>query len=434
MSDIIRGPEDKAQFRDHPTEWTGYIDPLPACDIAEPFTVPRQSVSEVKKAWPKFLTDWAAKEAAKSAWKHRDAIVKMDEDEAVDLISPASNRSRNKAAARGHQIHDLLEHFIDDVAITVYDEMNPAFGYVDCLRLLVETEKPKVVASEVVVVGPDAVGTFDAVWDLDGELALVDYKSRKEGKAATRYPEDGVQEGGYLSADYWIVEDESGIHRMKPLNVLRAIIVSIAPDGYRIYEVDPFLAKEHWRKTVAFKETMDTAKEMFSRPRGINVPKETASDAKPARIEPVGIGSEYVGPDEGDIIANASDDAAKAISKRLSKELIDRLGLWVKDGDAAHRPWRLSALESHRRFTLYRGATRLLELCDGDGDPFAEDIARQVIALVIGEELQPAMTIGMALGAMTIAEAERLVEVTDTFIKHGLTFADDGRPTLAVVA
>ena len=36
MSAPIRGPRKLDALRNHPTQWTGYIDPLPADDIANP--------------------------------------------------------------------------------------------------------------------------------------------------------------------------------------------------------------------------------------------------------------------------------------------------------------------------------------------------------------------------------------------------------------
>lgn len=287
MTTILRGPADKSAFRNDPTKWTGYVDPLPADDIATPDGTEHPSVSDYKKAWPKNLTDWAAREAAKTAWKFRGALVDMDEAEAVDLIAPSSNRQRDAAAKRGHTIHDLLEHRLFHPDRTLLLEADdPAHEYLDTIADIVAELAPVVVASEVIVFGAwtDAIGTahhwagtFDAVWLIDGEHVLVDYKSRKLGKAATRYPEEGVQLGGYSSATYWIVEDDDGQHRMAPLEMSRGLILSIAPDAWCTYDVDLDDARRHWLSTVQFKATQKSAPKMFGRAKKRKI--ESGGDA-----------------------------------------------------------------------------------------------------------------------------------------------------------
>ena len=274
---MIRGPKDKSLFRNDPTNWTGYVDPLPACHIAEGGDREYPSVSSIKQAWPKNLTDWAAKEAAKSAWKHRNALVDMTEAEALDLIAPASDRQRDAAAGRGHTVHDLLEHHLQlDRGILLLPDDDPARAYLDTVRTIVEREQPEVLASEVIVFGEWTddrglvhhwSGTFDAIWRVAEHNVLVDYKSRKLSKAATRYPEEGAQLGAYSAARYWIVEDdEHGMHRMLPLQIDAAMILSIAPDAYGKYLVEDIdHARRVWHSTLQFRHTQKSAPAMFAR-------------------------------------------------------------------------------------------------------------------------------------------------------------------------
>jgi hypothetical protein len=296
---IIRGPEDKSVFRNDPENWTGYVDPLPACDIATPTGETHVSMSTIKDSWPKFLKTWHTTEAAKTAWKFRSSLVDMTEAEAIDLIAPSSDRQRNAAADRGHSIHDLLEFYLhdgDDSGIELLDDGDDAGQYVDTLRLIASDCQPEVVASEVVVFGVEDgypwAGTFDSIWKVTepllkalgpkttlqvGDLVIVDYKSRKPGKAANRWPEEGVQVGGYSTADYWVIEDGEGIRRRQPMTLNAGLIVSIAPEGYRLYEVDLMQARRHWTCTVQFHRTRQSAPEMFSRAVGRNVPKTASS-------------------------------------------------------------------------------------------------------------------------------------------------------------
>lgn len=274
---MIRGPKDKTLFRNDPENWTGYVDPLPACPIAEGGDREYPSVSSIKAAWPKQLVDWAAKEAAKSAWRHRNALVDMTEAEAVDLIAPASDRQRNAAAGRGHTVHDLLEHHLQlDAGIMLLADDDPARAYIDVVRTIVEREQPEVLASEVIVFGEWTderghvhywSGTFDAIWRVAEHNVLVDYKSRKAGKAASRYPEEGAQLGAYSSARYWVVEDDkAGAHRMHPLQVDAGMILSIAPEAYGKYLVEDIEhAQRVWQSTLQFRHTQKTAPSMFAR-------------------------------------------------------------------------------------------------------------------------------------------------------------------------
>lgn len=354
---ILRGPSDKAAFRNDPEKWTGYIDPLPADDIATPDGAEHPSVSDIKKAWPKNLTDWAAREAAKTAWKFRTALTGMSEQEAVDLIAPASNRQRDAAAKRGHTIHDMLEHQLFHPDKTLLLEADdPAGEYLDCIADLVAELQPEVVASEVIVFGTWTdtagtvhrwAGTFDAVWRIDGELVLVDYKSRKLGKAATRYPEEGVQLGAYSSAAYWIVEDDTGLHRVAPLELARGLILSIAPDGWRSYKVDLEQAREHWLTTVSFKATQKAAPKMFARPTGRNV--ESGGDV--AHVDPAPVTSA-----EGTGSAPAGEpsvDAPRHVGDILPEVLHQARVAWVLR--------RVDVLKAHSDEALKMVATGLPE-------------------------------------------------------------------------
>jgi len=279
---VIRGPKDKNQFRNDPDNWTGYIDPLPACNVGDPFHTPVDSVSTKKTAWPKgFLTQWMVEQAATCAVEMRDQWQGMECADAIAWIAGASERQRDAAADRGHQVHHLLETLLEGGTFDGILDVNDATAYIDTLKLIVEKEQPHILASEVVVYGcwvdPHGIphewmGTFDAVWLVDGKHVLVDYKSRKTGKAASRHSEEGAQVGGYSMASYWIVEDDTGIRRMAPLRIDAGMILSIAPDGYRKYWIDDIEQARHaWERTLMFKHTIDSARLMFGRAKGHNV-------------------------------------------------------------------------------------------------------------------------------------------------------------------
>jgi hypothetical protein len=65
--------------------------------------------------------------------------------------------------------------------------------------------------------------------------------------------------------------------------------------------------------------------------------------------------------------------------------------------------------------------------------PQEEDVVRSALALAIGQEIQPATTIGCAFGSLSIDEAVRLKFFGDALADGGLllTFAEDGTPVLS---
>lgn len=518
----IRGPIDKTVFRDHPDDWKNYTDPLPACDIApEPYDEPQPSVSTIKQAWPKFLGDWIAGETAKAAWRHRSALVDMTEDEAKALLTSASDRLRDSAADRGHAIHSELENLLDGKPAGLSLELNDdAKQYRDCLQLLVDNEEFEVVASEVVVIGEGFGGTFDAVVRLaDGRLVGVDYKSRKLGKAATRYAEEGCQLAAYFRrGDYWIFEDADGLHRMKPLEVDGAIVISIAPDGYRVYEVDLDEATRTWDALFSFHEAMQgAAARIFSAPRGASVDTLAFAAARPApgateateppasperrqwvhdRIAAVlgqdtaaastlaGLWPEGVKTlkqhdghtdaeldaivkaivevearhqigffppdptapspvrditpvaesapapatiDEGEILPPAERDKLIARRDNLDPPAQQSLDRWAVEGhesDCGFSPRRLC---SERRVAIVSAA---ITLAAWDPD---DEAARVALGVVLGQEIQPAFTVGSVLGSLTLDEAKRLGTVARALAlgEQTVTFDASGTPTLA---
>lgn len=446
MSTGYRGPEDKTVFRDHPTEWKAYVDPLPPCQVVtNPSRDPFTSVSTIKNAWPKYLTDWAAKQAAASAWRHREALVSMTEAEALDLVSAAAKRTRDTAANRGTAIHAILERLMDgdDIGGT-YDELDPAHPYLGTLRQIVEKLAPVAVASEVVVFGLCGdvayAGTFDAIWQTSDGLVMVDYKSRQEGKASTRYPEEGAQLGAYASADYWVIQDGDEVRRMEPIEVDAGRIISIAPDAFALYEVDIGQARDSWRRTCEFHETIKTAPQMFARAKVTKTPAEPTvervaesfgatihriawPDGKPPPPQP-----EHDDIDEGPLMAGAIDKIKAAVTALgITAEQEAVIAGWVTEGDNSRRPWRITVKETTRRYHLYRASVRLLDF-GWTNDGIDGDLVRGLLGLALGEDMQPAATIGAAIGALTVDEAKRLCKIVDA---GQIRIDDSGRITAA---
>jgi hypothetical protein len=100
----------------------------------------------------------------------------------------------------------------------------------------------------------------------------------------------------------------------------------------------------------------------------------------------------------------------------------------VEDASAAGRPIRLTTdlgLQSERRLTIFNA---LISLSDHASD----ELARALVSIAIGMEMQPAHNLGDAIGSLTIAEAQRLAQLARAINAGELVahWADDGTCTI----
>ncbi len=100
----------------------------------------------------------------------------------------------------------------------------------------------------------------------------------------------------------------------------------------------------------------------------------------------------------------------------------------------AGRGFSLRTLASVRRFEILRAVVELVELITAEDD-FVFEVVRAVIGIAMGEELQPAHTIGAALGSLAIQAAQRLGELAMALGagEIPLSFDDAGRPVLELI-
>lgn len=254
----LRGPAHPDNFRvqvgRYGERW--YIDNLPACGLGEPMDEPVPSVTAVKNAWPKFLTRWAASEAATFAVDHRDAWASLPRAAAIDLISKAHERSRDASAERGTAIHEAIEALATGQGVLL-DMVLPA-EYQPVVYQLVEQLRPQFIVSEAVAIrqGDEGYGgTIDAIATLEGHGTFgVDWKSRKAGKGGTAYPDEFAQVAAYLGADYFIVGDgEDGAKRIPVPEVDGIAVITIDPEGYCVCVPDEHgKAVEAWTQLRRF--------------------------------------------------------------------------------------------------------------------------------------------------------------------------------------
>ncbi len=132
------------------------------------------------------------------------------------------------------------------------------------------------------------------------------------------------------------------------------------------------------------------------------------------------------GPDEGATLgADARAELKDAVS-RIDPAAQTALEQWVLEAADANVPISTNLHNTERRHALVRAAIRLA-VWDPD-----DDAARTAIGCVLGAEVQSAITVGAALGVLTIDEANRLHQVaTDLVGGASITFDSDGVPSLA---
>jgi len=250
---MFRGPTDAEVFRTQVGRFKErfYIDPLPGCDVAP--AMPDEieawpSVSTVKKAAPKDFSIVTARRVADFAIENLAAVHSLiaagNADAARDLLVGADKRGLNEAGERGTSVHEIMEAlYVDPHAeLNMLDVHKDAIPYVPSCRAFMVDVKPELVYAETVAISRTIGygGTFDAVVIINGELVMIDYKSRKEGKHAV-YEEDAWQIGAYAKADYWIVQDDDGApKRIVPPDIKKGYLISVCPwpGSYRIYPID----------------------------------------------------------------------------------------------------------------------------------------------------------------------------------------------------
>lgn len=267
----LLGPADADNYRAKVGRYGDrfYVDPLPADDIAVDTDAAWPSVSTVKKA---ASSDWTfvalarAAEAIHSAPRGFDGLDQADIYEQLKTINRSGLR---KAGARGTNVHTMLERGLRGRPLT--DPMDGSAGreYEPAVRAFLGTYRPRLVAAELVCIDRDLHGvgyggTCDAIIHIDGRMYIVDWKSRSIDSAHGAYPEEAAQLGAYASAQYYIA---AGPRRIPiPADIAGGLIISIRPDGYRIYPVDLQRATTHWRAMHSWWVARRTERESLGKP------------------------------------------------------------------------------------------------------------------------------------------------------------------------
>lgn len=232
-----------------------YCDPLPACDLMPATDATWPSVSTVKKASG---SDWsyvAMRRCAADLAAHPQRYVGMDAEQLYAAFQNANKDGLGKAAARGTAVHAMCEQLLLTGRIT--DE-GCAPEYRAAVEHFFDTYQPERHVVEAVAIhrdlnGTGYGGTGDAGLIIGGQLIKVDWKSRGEDSKHGAYPEEAAQIAAYARAQYVI---ELGMNGDAVRTAVPAYaegwVVSIRPDGARVYPVDLDKAWEHWTRMHAW--------------------------------------------------------------------------------------------------------------------------------------------------------------------------------------
>ena len=382
---------------------------------------------------------------AKYADENLERLAGMESDERIEAMATAATRDLNRAAERGTAVHSLIEALLKGQPPLILD--GEAEQYLDIAEKVATDFADQLTHMEVVAFhrdhperGLDYAGTFDAL-RATGTTLLLDWKTRGPDAKHGAYEKEVAQLGlGTLCSYYFDVDRDGNLVRTAMPSFDELLVVSIRPDSYEVYPIDPVLAADVAEKAIEVYTAKSTAASRARAATGQPRPMagETAPRTQPARIEPVNAPAP---PEPKTAPEGGPADADKVVAllerARSHAAVAATVNRWVRDAARAHVDWRIgieAQYSTERRYALSYVAVELAEhLCSGGDDAAAEDeVARAALAMVIGDDAhQPILAVGGLIGTLTIDQARRLVRIANS---ARLTFSDDGSPRLIVAA
>ena len=379
---------------------------------------------------------------AKYADENLERLAGMESDERIEAMATAATRDLNRAAERGTAVHSLIEALLKGQPPLILD--GEAEQYLDIAEKVATDFADQLTHMEVVAFhrdhperGLDYAGTFDGF----GKSVFLDWKTRGPDAKHGAYEKEVAQLGlGTLCSYYFDVDRDGNLVRTAMPSFDELLVVSIRPDSYEVYPIDPVLAADVAEKAIEVYTAKSTAASRARAATGQPRPMagETAPRTQPARIEPVNAPAP---PEPKTAPEGGPADADKVVAllerARSHAAVAATVNRWVRDAARAHVDWRIgieAQYSTERRYALSYVAVELAEhLCSGGDDAAVEDeVARAALAMVIGDDAhQPILAVGGLIGTLTIDQARRLVRIANS---ARLTFSDDGSPRLIVAA
>jgi hypothetical protein len=194
-----------------------------------------RSITSVVGALPKAaLPNWAANTVAEYAVTHLDAWEKLPASDAYDLLRRVPWQNRDRAAAKGSEVHEVMDAMMHGVEFEVEATIEP---WIDAASAFIRDTGPTPLYTETTVYNERHL--FAGSFDFLGRLAafpelgrvLIDWKTSKGV-----YPDMGVQVvGGYaLGAEYLLDRDDTEQEWQPPDS---AAVVHLTEKGYEIRPV-----------------------------------------------------------------------------------------------------------------------------------------------------------------------------------------------------
>lgn len=357
--------------------------------------------------------------------------VRADKEAAAELVEKALESAKaNEAADIGSALHLMSER------LDRGDDFTPVEPYAADLAAYRETLDAHGLAVADGMIECHCVndelrlaGTFDRVLvDGSGQHFIADLKTGQRVDLAQ--VGIAVQMAVYAHSELYDVRS-GGRSAMPGVSMTRGIVVHL-PAGQgqcQLYWIDLeagwdaanlCLTVKSWHK----RRDLLTPVEAPSKAMSVNARVHEMVHGPTRDRPPRGTTPDRDDVDEGQDMPSAVDSIKAAVARlALTPEQEAVVAQWVIEGDASRRPWRVTDKPSTRRFHLYRAAIRLLTFCWTD-ESIDDDMVRALLGFGLGVDVQPAMTVGAAIGALQIHEAKRLCDIVDA---GSIRFDDSGR-------
>jgi len=276
------------------------------------------------------------------------------------------------------------------------------------LALDVRTMRKAKVLTKITGTAPAVIPTPDAPASLGGDAP----SAGAAGRAGSSTPERHA----------WALDRATAVVMFSAAAAHRLTL--LWPEGVPTFRMARETATMHTHDELnAIIAALDTVEGEYEIPFG---PPDPDAAPLPQLVRPEPVARTII--DEGPAITSEHANEIKAAIHASDAAAKTAVIEWVKQGQEAGRTFSLRGTGgrlTHRRSRIISAAVQLARWdCD-------DESARTAIALVIGEAVQPAVTVGAALGSLTTEEAERLIDVV-VALEAGKTisFSTDGTPQL----
>lgn len=415
MNVIKADPADAYRVTLNGQRW--YRDPLPSCVVAPATDAIFPSVSAVKRSASSDWTNVTLKRIATALHDDPDMLKGREPADSVKLLRYVNDAGLSAAAARGTNVHTIIEDLMAGRPVSVNEGM-PGFEYLDAAKAMLADLDAELLHAECVLFnrtlhGKGFGGTADAIVIVDGRTVIVDWKSR--GESNTVYAAEKQQLGLYSLAEYLIVGGKR--HPMPVIDGL--LIASLTPTGHLFYDIDVAQAQAsgvalHAWWTATTHERDGIAKGAKSLPKVATAavePPPTAAVALTPQEQHAAVRQEIFDADEG----GQADVAAYILLEKRYKELDDVGRVWISDiarqatqhGVGFHS----SSAKTVRRFEILRGLVMLAAVEPDD------ETVRCLLERTIGDVAHfEALTLGHLLGTCTANEAKAFALDCHTYV------------------